>query len=223
MHPHSSGCASSTSFACTTPTAVGLCSTVQCMAVAWWSCSCIIRGHCGLSPLDASFSWIPVLGRTRRRTYTQQDAPINVHVHTPAHALAYHIFTLLSHLPPTHPAADFSVGGDVYMAHAPACEGQRASVEEVEAHASAVAKGMTVSANAALTFVDFVDNVEAAKLRGTSKLFRGVPRAVPRCLASIREGMLGGGGASRGPRACRRGRDRGWPDRVQGRPRRHRQ
>jgi hypothetical protein len=111
------------------------------------------------------------------------------------------VFTLPSHLPPTHPAADFSMGGvpgdefKTMIRHIIKFKGKRPSVEEVEAHASAAAKGMTVSANAALTFVDFVDNVEAAKLRGTSKLFRGDPVQYPACLASIREGMLGGGGA----------------------------
>lgn len=129
-------------------------------------------------------------------TYTQYYAPINVLIHTPAHACR--MFAPPSHLPPTHPAADFSMGGDEFktmIRHIMKFEGKRPSVEEVEAHASAVAKGMTVSANAALTFVDFVDNVEAAKLRGTSKLFRGDPVQYPACLASIREGMLGGGGA----------------------------
>ncbi len=54
---------------------------------------------------------------------------------------------------------------------------------------------MVVTCNTSLTFVDFVDNVEGMRLRGTSKLFRADPAAFAAMLAAPLSGQAGAGGA----------------------------
>ena len=60
---------------------------------------------------------------------------------------------------------------------------------------------MVASSNSSLTFIDFVDNVEALKLRGTSKLLRADPAAFFKCLSAAAPELFApaAGAAAAGP------------------------